>query len=109
MALAACRCAPPAAVAAEGGLCDLSDVALLKRIRHAADWLEALCAEQIGLAGASLGDCAGAIPVGDGSVVPAPGTGTNYRPHLLWDVARQRSVAARITPTQVGKRPSPSC
>jgi hypothetical protein len=93
-----------AAVAAEGGLCDLSDVALLKRIRHAADWLEALCAEQIGLAGASLGDGAGALTIVDGSVIRAPGTGTNYRLHLQWDVTRQRSVAARITTTEVGER-----
>ena len=43
-----------AALAAEGGLCDISDVALLKRIRHAADWLEALCAEQIRAFSSSL-------------------------------------------------------
>ena len=52
-------------MAAEGGLCDISDVALLKRIRHAAAWLEALCAEQIGLADAAPGDVAGAINLVD--------------------------------------------
>src|SRR5690349_9991176 len=65
-----------ATVAAEGGLCDLSDVALLKRIRHAADWLEALCAEQVSLAGAALGAAAGAINIVDGSVIQSPGAGT---------------------------------
>jgi hypothetical protein len=93
-----------AAVAAEGGLCDISDVALLKRIRHAAAWLEALCAEQIGLADAAPGDVAGAINLVDASVIKSPGTGTDYRLHLQWDVTRQRSVAARITTTAVGER-----
>jgi hypothetical protein len=93
-----------AALAAEGGLCDLSDVALLKRIRRAADWLEALCAEQIGLAGAALGEAVGAITLVDASLIQSPGTGTNYRLHLQWDATRQRSVAARITTTAIGER-----
>jgi Transposase DDE domain len=93
-----------AAVAAEGGLCDLSDVALLKRLRRAAAWLEALCAEQIGLAGAALGEAAGAITLVDASVIQSPGTGTDYRLHLQWDVTQQRSLAARITTTAVGER-----
>jgi hypothetical protein len=93
-----------AATAAEGGLCDISDVALMKRIRRAADWLEALCAEQISLAGAALGEAAGAITLVDGSLIRSPGTGTNYRLHLQWDATRQRSVAARISTTAVGER-----
>src|SRR5438270_3042489 len=93
-----------ATVAAEGGLCDLSDVALMKRIRRAADWLEALCAEQISLADAALGEAVGAITLVDGSLIHSPGTGTNYRLHLQWDATRQRSVAARITTTEVGER-----
>lgn len=86
-----------ATVAAEGGLCDLSDVALMKRIRRAADWLEALCAEQISLVDAALGEAMGAITLVDASLIQSPGTGTNYRLHLQWDVTQQRSVAARIT------------
>ena len=93
-----------ATVAAEGGLCDLSDVALMKRIGRAADWLEALCAEQIGRADAALGEAVGAITLVDGSLIQSPGTGTNYRLHLQWDATRQRSAAARITTTAVGER-----
>src|ERR1700755_101590 len=93
-----------ATVAAEGGLCDLSDVALIKRIGRAADGREALCAEQIGRADAALGEAVGAITLVDGSLIQSPGTGTNYRLHLQWDATRQRSVAARITTTAVGER-----
>jgi hypothetical protein len=93
-----------AALAAEGGLCDISDVALLKRIRHAADWLEALCASRL----------AWPVPLWarprrrSASLTAAsstrPARVTNYRLHLRWDATRQRSVAARITTTEVGER-----
>ena len=91
-------------MAAEGGLCDIADVALMKRIRRAAAWPEALCAEQISRADATLGEAAGAITIVDGSLLQSPGTGTNSRLHLQRDATRRRSVAARITTTEVGER-----
>ena len=66
-----------ATLAAEGGLCDLSDLALMKRIGRAADWLAALCAEQIRLADAAPGEAVGTITIVDGSLIQSPGTGTN--------------------------------
>jgi len=93
-----------AALAAEGGLCGISDVALLKRLRRAVDWLEALCAEQLSLAGAPPGDGLDAITFVDACVIQSPGTGTDCRLHLQWDVTQQRSVAARITTTKLGER-----
>ena len=88
-----------ATLAAEGGLCDLSDVALMKRIGCAADWLEALCAEQIHLARGFAGnDRALAEEVGEvllaaGLLAEKPSVGQR---HVFLNPRRAREIHALI-------------
>lgn len=103
-----------AAVAAGGGISDISDVALLKRIRGAASWLELLCARLLTLSvgskpppphqGAEPTGWSGAISLLDASVINAPGQAANYRLHLRWDARNQCIADARFTPTKAGER-----
>src|ERR1700744_916026 len=99
-----------AALAAEAGLCDISDVALLKRLRRAAPWLEALCATLLEQADhrsqplSTSGEPAPVIHLVDASVIRAPGQAGRYRLHLCWDATRQRIVGAKITTSKLGER-----
>src|ERR671917_2327024 len=85
-----------AAWAGVHGLADLSDTAVMKRLRKAADWLGEI-------AGALLRRAAAAPPtpgplpgrrlrIADGSMIVAPGGKRKWRPHATYD-----PVAARFT------------
>lgn len=100
-----------AARAAEAGIADVSDVAVLNRIRGAADWLEVLCSEQFGRvqrAAPDPSDASGpgtarAIRIVDSSLIDGPG-GVKWRLHAAFDPVGKRLTAAAFTPATMGER-----
>jgi hypothetical protein len=93
-----------AAEAAAAGVADISDVALLLRFRHCADWLIALCESLL----PSREAPADGVPrqnlvrVIDGSRIEGPGK-TCFRLHLNYDVAAQRIADFSITTLDEGE------
>jgi hypothetical protein len=92
-----------AAVAAEAGVADLSDAALVKRFSKASDWLGRLLCEAIGwneqqrLPGLS-------VDVVDATTVGRQGAkGTDHRLHLRVDLASNRVVEAELTDAKGGE------
>ncbi len=92
-----------ATVAAEAGVADLSDAALVKRFAKAADWLGRLLFEAIGsneqqrLPGM-------AVEVVDATTVGREGAkGTDHRLHLRVDLATNRVVEAELTDAKGGE------
>jgi len=100
-----------AATAAQAGIADVSDVAILNRIRGAADWLEALCGEQFGRVRRIAGATAAApgpggtraVRIVDSSLIDAPG-GVKWRLHACFDPVGKRLTAAVFTPATAGER-----
>lgn len=94
-----------AATAASYGLADVSDVAILDRLRRAADWLQSLCATHLsGLAGIESATAPQRpIRIVDSSRLEGPG-GRVWRLHLCYDARQARIVDAAITTTRVGER-----
>jgi IS4 transposase len=93
------------ALAAVEGLAELSDVALLNRLKQAADWLEALCRAELAKVAAALATPASgrAIRLIDASRIEAPGGGA-WRLHLCVAPQEGRMVEAAITPIGKGER-----
>jgi hypothetical protein len=92
-----------ATVAAEAGLGDLSDAALVKRFAKAGDWLGRLLCEAIGrdererLPGLS-------VDVVDATTVGRKGSkGTDHRLHVRIDLASNRVVEAELTDAKGGE------
>lgn len=92
--------------AAEVGLADLSDEALLKRLRRCGNWLEAIATGLL----ARAADTPAATVEGwrlrlvDGTTVSAPGAGgPTWRLIPTFDVARQRAVGLHLEPASVGE------
>jgi Transposase DDE domain len=86
-----------AAWAFEQGVADLSDVALLKRLKGSADWLGDLVAAALGAsrpeAGLGLPDGRRLVAVDATAVVP-PGDARNYwLVHTAFDISTQRFIA----------------
>lgn len=94
-----------AAMAAAQGLADLSDVSLMERIRNAADWLEALCAESLGRVAGTIGIKGGSRPIRivDGSRIEGPGDRA-WRLHLCYDPSLARITDAAVTTLKEGER-----
>ena len=101
-----------AATANADGLCQLSDVALLKRLRKAASWLSGLCRHV--LAGGAEGEDATEDATGpsaprrpiriiDGSRLEGPGERA-WRLHMAYDPRRHRIADASITRLDQGER-----
>jgi len=86
------------------GLGELSNVAVLKRLRSAGDWLGHLIVQWLSHRG-----LIGQVPplqvrVVDGSVVTTPGQqASDYRIHLGFDLARMRVADVQLTPTSEGE------
>lgn len=79
----------------------LSDVALMYRLRDAADWLGAVAGA---LLGPREGEADGAphglglrLRVVDGSVISGPGKGPRWRLHGVYDVAEERFSGLELT------------
>jgi hypothetical protein len=94
-----------AAMAAAQGVADLSDVSLMERLRNAAGWLEALCAENLERVARSIGLKAGNRPIRivDGSRIEGPGNRA-WRLHLCYDPHLARITDAAITTLKQGER-----
>jgi hypothetical protein len=92
-----------ATIAAEAGVADLSDAALVKRFAKAADWLGRLLCEAIGWNEQQRlpGLC---VDVVDATTVGRRGTkGTDHRLHLRVDLATNRVVEAELTDAKGGE------
>ena len=94
-----------AAMAAAQGLAELSDVALMERIRNAADWLQSLCAETFGRVAETIGVKSAKRPIRivDGSRLEGPGDRV-WRLHLCYDPSLARITDAAITTIREGER-----
>ena len=93
------------ALAEMEAVAELSDVALLNRLKGAAEWLEALCRDYLARVAARLAPEVTAQPTRliDASVIEGPGR-TAWRLHLCFAPHEQRTVAASITPLEQGER-----
>ena len=94
-----------AALASAEGFANLSDVALIKRLKGAGDWLEALCQDQFARIARQFAPRTAAHPVRliDGSRIEGPGD-TAWRLHLCFAPEEGRTVRATITPLTQGER-----
>jgi IS4 transposase len=94
-----------AAAAAQLGLADMSDVAVMERIRTAADWLQSLCAERLARTAGEIGAAMAGQPIRivDSSRLKGPGARA-WRLHLCFDAELTRMVDAAITTTKEGER-----
>jgi len=87
-----------AAWAATIGLAQLSDVAVLKRLRGAADWLGHLVAQWLVERGLTTAVPRGAIRIVDATSVSAPGSrGTDWRLHVGFDLGAERITSVELT------------
>jgi transposase len=94
-----------AALAAEQGLADVSDVALLNRLAGAGSWMQGLCAEAFGRLCPSDTPLPrrSRIHIVDGSRIEGPGD-TAWRLHLCYDPVQGRMVDAGLTALAQGER-----
>jgi hypothetical protein len=94
-----------AAMAAADGVADISDVAVLQRLKRSADWLQSLCEESLGRAAKAIGADGGgrSIRIVDSSRLAGPGDRV-WRLHLCYDAGHARIVDAAITTTAEGDR-----
>ncbi|TMJ32087.1 MAG: IS4 family transposase [Alphaproteobacteria bacterium] len=94
-----------AAMAGAAGLADVSEVAVLGRLKAAADWLEHLCKQQLALFANETGVSITQRPIRivDGSRIEGPGDRV-WRLHLCYDANRARIADAVITTTKEGER-----
>jgi IS4 transposase len=94
-----------AALAAAAGVAEVSDVAVLERLKRAADWLQSLCRERIARLAKEIGvdTVERPIRIVDGSRLEGPGDRV-WRLHLCYDPSRARIVDAIITTTKDGER-----
>jgi hypothetical protein len=92
-------------MASAAGLADVSDVAVLDRLKHAADWLQSLCKEALERVAKEIGVRATERPIRivDGSRLEGPGDRV-WRLHLCYDPGRGRIADAAITTLQDGER-----
>lgn len=88
------------------GIAELSDVALLKRLRNAAPWLGRLLAIKLAeRAGSTFGPVPGRrLRLVDATAVSRPAsTGTDYRVHLAFDLASWSINQAQLTGAEGGE------
>lgn len=93
-----------AAWASTIGLGEMSNVAVLKRLRSAGDWLGHLIVQWLWQRGLTSQVPPLQVRVVDGSVVTTPGKiAQDYRIHLGFDLARMRMADVSLTPTSEGE------
>jgi hypothetical protein len=93
-----------AATAAAHGVADISDVAVLGRVRQAGDWLEHLCCERVKLVAQAIGGLTERpLRIVDGSRLVGPGNRA-WRLHLCYDASLGRIIDAKITTTREGEK-----
>jgi IS4 transposase len=94
-----------AAMASAAGLADVSDVAVLDRLKRAADWLQSLCRERLARVAQEIGvePTERPIRIVDGTRLEGPGDRV-WRLHLCYDAGLARIADAIITTTKDGER-----
>ncbi len=95
-----------AAWAGVQGIATLSDVALLKRLRGAADWFGMLAGQALARRSGLSGD-SGKRPLWlvDGTAINGPGSyGKDWRLHVAYDPAAQRFAAIELTDGREAER-----
>ena len=93
-----------AAMAAADDIADVSDVAVLERLKRTADWLQSLCEEALGRAAKVIGaETQRPIRIVDSSRLEGPGERV-WRLHLCYDPGAARIVDAAITTIKDGDR-----
>lgn len=93
-----------AAWASTIGLGRMSNVAVLKRLRSAGEWLGYLIVQWLSQRGLTSQIPPRQVRVVDGSVVTTPGQKTqDYRIHLGFDLAQMRIADVELTPTSEGE------
>lgn len=93
-----------AAWASTIGLAQLSNVAVLKRLRNAGDWLGHLILQWFEERGIAKEVPALSIRIVDGTTVASPGNTTdNYRLHMAFNLADMRMVDAELTDIKQGE------
>jgi len=86
------------------GLGRLSDVAVLKRLRQAADWLGHLVVRWLQERGLTTAVPALSVRVVDATVICEPGSrGTDWRVHLGFDLAHQCLTTVEVTGPEGGE------
>lgn len=86
------------------GLAEMSDVAVLKRLRGASEWLGDLIMTWLSERGLTSNVPALTVRIVDASVVMAPGgVGVDWRVHVRLDLAGSRLVALEVTGPEGGE------
>jgi hypothetical protein len=94
-----------AAWASAIGLAELSDVAVLKRLRAAPEWLGSVVAEWLYQRGLSREASVRKVHVLDATTVSKPGsTGTDWRVHLRMDLSERQIEEVKVTDYSGGER-----
>jgi hypothetical protein len=87
------------------GLADLSDVAVLKRLRTASGWLGSVIAEWLYERGLTTGTPGRKVCIVDATTVSKPGSmGTDYRLHMRMDLNERRIGHVELTEESGGER-----
>jgi hypothetical protein len=94
-----------AAMAASSGVANVSDIAILDRIRQSGDWLEFLCKERLNslIEAGDVQTAGRPLRIVDGSRIKGPGSRA-WRLHLCYDPRLGRIADAVITSTKQGER-----
>jgi hypothetical protein len=88
--------------AGESGVAQLSDVALLKRLRACGPWLGKLVNEKLGMRQGV--DCAMRVLLVDATTVSRPGSkGTDFRVHLAYDAGEMQMSSVEVTDASGGE------
>ena len=94
-----------AAWAVATGLADMSDVAVLKRLRAAHPWLGALIAEWLYQRGMPNESTVRSVSIVDATTVSSPGSnGADWRLHLRMNLSERRIERVELTPSSEGER-----
>src|ERR1700686_1567340 len=93
-----------AALAAQAGLADVSDVALVKRIGKSADWIGALLGEPRVDRSMSFGSSVRVRLLGATSIDRAGKSGIDYRVHLGMDLGSNRTDSIELTSVKEGEK-----
>ncbi len=89
----------------------LSDVALLKRLRNAADWFGILAAQTLAVRAAVTGCTSGKrLRLVDGTAISAPGGGSaEWRLHMGYDPHTCQFIDRNLNPQKTKKAPQNGC
>lgn len=79
------------------GIGSLSSQAVMNRLRGASDWLEVIAGRLLAEASSSALAAGRRVRAVDASVIPAPGSGKNWRLHAVYELREQRFSHLELT------------